>query len=237
MKIIPAIDIRNGKCVRLFQGDYTQETVYEDDPIVVAKKWEAQGAQILHVVDLDGAKEGKIININSIKKIVNAISIPIQVGGGIRSLSSISELISSGISRVILGTVAIENRNLLYKAIDMCGEKIVISLDAKDGVLMKNGWLEKTNNNLVSAIQELKKSGVRSFIFTDINKDGTMTEPNYKIIQSLIENLNIDLTIAGGISSSEQIVRLKEMGVKSVIIGKAIYEGKINLKEVIQYVS
>ncbi|MCX6732487.1 MAG: 1-(5-phosphoribosyl)-5-[(5-phosphoribosylamino)methylideneamino]imidazole-4-carboxamide isomerase [Candidatus Roizmanbacteria bacterium] len=235
MKIIPAIDIRNGKCVRLFQGDYNQETIYDSNPIVVAQKWESQGAQTLHLVDLDGAKEGRLININSIKEIINVISIPIQVGGGIRSITSIIELIKIGVSKIILGTVAIEDKYLLNKAIDLYGDKIVVSLDSKDGALMKQGWLKKTNKKLLSTVQQLKNSGVRSIIFTDISKDGTMTEPNYKVIQTLISKTNMDLIVAGGVSSIEQIIKLKEMNIDSVIIGKALYEGKINLKEIINY--
>ncbi|MFH0773659.1 MAG: 1-(5-phosphoribosyl)-5-[(5-phosphoribosylamino)methylideneamino]imidazole-4-carboxamide isomerase [bacterium] len=233
MKMLPAIDLKNGKCVRLFQGDYTRETIYEEDPAVMAQKWEAQGAKILHVVDLDGAKEGRMVNINSIKKIINAVSIPIQVGGGVRTLSSITELIRINVLKIILGTIVLEDKELFNKAIDIYGEKIIVSLDSKDRVLMKNGWLEKTNKNVLSTVQELKNYGVRSIIFTDITKDGTMTEPNYKTIRSIINKTKIDLIIAGGISSIEQIVKLKKMNVGGVIIGKALYEGKINLKEAV----
>lgn len=231
MKIVPAIDLKNGKCVRLFQGDYTKETIYEGSPVVMAKKWETEGAQTLHIVDLDGAKEGIMINIVSIKKILDSISIPIQVGGGIRSLQSIRKLIEMGVSRVILGTSALEDANLVCQAIKQYGNKIIISIDSKNGMLMKNGWLEKTDKNVLKTIQELEEEGVCSVIYTDITKDGTMTEPNYKTIQSIINKTKMKIIIAGGISSIEQIAKLKEMNVDGVIIGKALYEGKINLKE------
>jgi len=237
MKIIPAIDIKNGKCVRLFQGDYNRETIYFADPVYGAQKWESQGAQMLHIIDLDGAKEGRIANMKIIKKITGAVTIPIQFGGGIRSLSSIKELRGMGISRIILGTAALEEKDLLNKAIKLYGEKIIVSLDVKNGALMKNGWVKKSKKTLLSTIEELKKRGVRSIIYTDIVKDGTLSEPNFKAIRSIKERTNMNVMIAGGISSIEQIIKLKNMDVDGVIIGRALYEGKINLKEVIKYVS
>lgn len=236
MKILPAIDIQNGRCVRLFQGNYDQDTIYQDSPVIMAQKWESQGAQMIHVVDLDGAREGQLVNIDTIKKIVNTISIPIQIGGGIRSLAAVNKLIKIGVSRVILGT-ALEDEELLDTIIGLYGEKIVVSLDIKNGLLMKNGWLEKTNKKLLSVMQELEGKGMQSIIFTDTMKDGTLTEPNYKMIKSIIKNTKMKLIIAGGISSKDQIMKLKKMNVDGVIIGKALYEGKIDLKEVINYVN
>jgi phosphoribosylformimino-5-aminoimidazole carboxamide ribotide isomerase len=231
MKILPAIDIKNGKCVRLFQGNYAKETIYEDDPIIVAKKWMEQGAQILHLVDLDGARVGKAVNLDCIKKIINSISIPVQVGGGVRSLKTIDELFNIGVSRIILGTVALEDEKLLSKAVKLYEEKIIISLDTKNGILMKNGWIEKTKKELLPTIQKLENIGVQSIIFTDTVRDGTLTEPNYEVIKSLKENTKMNLIVAGGISSREQIKKLKKMNVDGVIIGKALYEGKISVKE------
>lgn len=234
MEIIPAIDIKNGKCVRLFKGDYSRETIYEIDPVVVAKKWQAQGATLLHVVDLDGAKKGEIVNSKTIQKIIKSVSIPIQVGGGIRSLTTIEDLIKIGVSRVILGTVVLEDKDLLSQAIKKFEDRIVISLDSKNGILMKKGWLEQTDEKILSTIQKLKMYGVRSFIFTDISKDGTLTEPDYVFIQTLINNRDSKLTVAGGISTIQQVKKLKEMNINSVIVGKALYEGKINLKEAVK---
>lgn len=233
MRIIPAIDIKNGKCVRLYQGDYGRETIYDDNPVIVAQKWEKQGAQMLHIVDLDGAKMGRMINSEIIQKIIETVNIPIQVGGGIRSYASIEELIRRGIKRIILGTAALDDNELLNRALSSYGERIIISLDANKGILMKNGWLEKSRSKVLPTVSAIEKKGIRSIIYTDTTKDGTLTEPNYKIIQSIIQRTSMDVFVAGGISSIDQLLRLKEMNVKGVIIGKAIYEGKINLKEVI----
>jgi phosphoribosylformimino-5-aminoimidazole carboxamide ribotide isomerase len=233
MKIIPAIDIKNGKCVRLFQGDYSKETIYEDDPVIVAKKWEAQGAQILHVVDLDGAKNGKAINMDIIRRLVKAVKIPVQMGGGIRDFKSIFRKFDMRAERVILGTAALEDEKLLSKAIGLYREKIIVSLDSKNGILMKNGWLEKSDSELFSALRKLENMGISSIIYTDTIKHGTLSEPNYEVIKSIRENTKMSLIVAGGISSIEQIKKLKNMNVDEVIIGKALYEGKINLKEAI----
>lgn len=231
MKIIPALDIKNGKCVRLFQGDYTKETIYEDDPIIVARKWEAQGAKQLHIVDLDGAKSGEQINMDIIAQLIKTVKIPTQVGGGIRDLTSIIRIIEVGAKSVILGTAAFDEVDFLKNAINKYRNKIIISLDSKNGILMKNGWTEKSDSELFSTLQELEKIGVGSIIFTDTIKDGTLTEPNYEVIRSIKENTKINLIVAGGISSIEQIKELKKMNVDGVIIGKALYEGRINLKE------
>ena len=236
MKIILAIDIRNGKCVRLFQGDYGRETVYYDDPVSVALNWKNQGAGMLHIVDLDGAREGTVINMPAIIKIIDSVSIPIQVGGGIRSLSTIEELVRIGVSRIILGTAALENEVLLNQVVDSYGKKIVVSLDAKNGILMKNGWLEPSKNELMPTVKELEKKGLQTIIYTDTVKDGTLTEPNYDAIQLLKESTKLNTIVAGGISSFDQIKRLKKMNIDGVIIGRALYEGKINLKEVLDYV-
>lgn len=233
MKIIPAIDIKNGKCVRLFQGDYSKETIYEDNPVVVAQKWEAQGAQRLHIVDLDGAKRGEMINIGTIRKIIEAVNIPIQVGGGIRDLTSIIRIIEVGAKSVVLGTAALENVDSLIKIIDIYKERVIVSIDIKNGILMKNGWVEKSNFTVIPMVKQMESIGVKTIIYTDVTRDGTLTEPNYEVIKSIKENTKMNLIVAGGISSIGQIKKLSEMKVEGVIIGKALYEEKINLKEVI----
>lgn len=237
MQIIPAIDIKDGKCVRLFQGDYAKETIYADSPVAVALKWKKQGAKILHIVDLSGAKKGRSLIGNDLKQIVEKVSIPIQVGGGIRTPDSINQLIKSGVARVILSTYAIENIILLRKAVDLYGDSIIVSLDVLDGKLMKKGWLEQSDITLTSTIKKLGKIGVGTIIYTDITRDGTLTEPNYKMIEKMRKCTQMKIIVAGGVSSIEQINKLKIIGVDGVIIGKALYEGKINLKEVINYVS
>lgn len=235
MQIIPAIDIKNGKCVRLFQGDYHKETIYSSSPIKMAMHWKKWGAEMLHIVDLDGAKIGKPHVIKILKKIIKEVNIPIEIGGGIRNLSVVKKILEIGVKRVILGTVALENIRLLKRLIDLYGENIIVSLDVKNGKLMKRGWLEKSNFDLIPTVKKLKKIGLKSIIYTDTTRDGTLTEPNYKNIVELRKNTKMKLIVAGGISSIDQIKKLNRMNVDGVIIGKALYEEKINLMEVIKY--
>jgi len=236
MQIIPAIDIKNGKCVRLFQGDYDKETIYSNNPIEMALNWKNQGAKIIHIVDLDGAKSGKSKITKIVQKIINDVRIPVEIGGGIRNLITMKRLFNIGVTRIILGTVTLEKINLLKKLIDLYGDKVIVSVDVNNGMLMKKGWLEVSNFSLIPIIKQIEKVGVKTVIFTDITRDGTLTEPNYKNITLIRKNTKMKLIIAGGISSIEQIEKLKKMKVDGVIIGKALYEGKINLKEVIKYV-
>jgi phosphoribosylformimino-5-aminoimidazole carboxamide ribotide isomerase len=231
MLIIPAIDIKNGKYVRLTQGDFNREIVYGDNPAEVAKSWESQGAKMIHLVDLDGAKDGKLSNIQAIEGVLEAVNIPLQIGGGIRSRESVSKLLDLGISKVIIGTMIFENEELLKDLISKYSSQIIISLDAKNGILMKSGWMESTEKNLIETAKYLEKIGVKRFIFTDVIKDGTLTSPNYEAIKNLLANINIPLIIAGGISNVSDIQKLKDLGVEGVIIGKALYEGKIKLEE------
>ena len=162
MQIIPAIDIKGGKCVRLFQGDYAKETIYADSPVAMALKWKGQGAKMLHIVDLDGAKEGKSKIVNMVKQIINDVDLPIQVGGGIRSLDSINQLIKSGVSRIILSTVVLENIILLKEMVNLFDDKIIVSLDVNKGKLMKNGWIQKSNLNPMKLIKQLENMGIRA---------------------------------------------------------------------------
>ena len=236
MQIIPVIDIKNGKCVRLFQGDYDKETIYSSNPIEIALKWKNQGAKMIHIVDLDGAKSGKPENIQIIQEIIKETKIPIQVGGGIRNLVSIYRYIEADIFKIILGTIALENKKFLETVINKFKSKMIVSLDSKNGILMKKGWLRKSSWNLIPTIKQLEEVGVNTIIYTDTTVDGTLTQPNYNVIENIRKNTKLKLIIAGGISSIEQIEKLKKMKVDGVIIGKALYEGKINLKEVIKYV-
>jgi len=237
MQIIPAIDIKNGKCVRLFQGDYNKETIYSSSPINMALKWKNQGAKIIHLVDLDGAKIGKSKIIRIAKKIIKEVEIPVEIGGGIRNLDTAKQLLNIGVTRIILGTVALENTDLLKKLIDLFGDKIIVSIDVNNGRLMKKGWVESSNLELKPTIKKLEKIGVKTIIYTDTIRDGTLTEPNYKDIKLIRKTTKMNLITAGGISLIDQIKKLKIMKVNGVIIGKSLYEGRINLKEVIKYVS
>ncbi len=232
MLIIPAIDIRNGKCVRLTQGDFDQEKIYNDNPVEIAKVWQSKGAKIIHLVDLDGAKSGSLSNVNVIRDILAAVTIPIQIGGGIRNKESIDKLLALGVSRVVLGTIVFEDEELFKQLMSQYPSQIIVSLDAKNGVLMKNGWLESTDKSLIETAKYLEKLGVKRFIYTDATKDGTLTSPNYEAIKNLLENINIPVIIAGGISNVSDIQKLKDIGVEGVIVGKALYEERINLEEV-----
>ena len=237
MIIIPAIDLIDGKCVRLLQGDYSKKTVYGDDPVVVAKLWKKQGAKRIHIVDLDGAKAGAPVNTEVIKRIAQEVGVELQVGGGVRSIDSIKHLIKSGPDRVILGTVALENLSLLKQFVNLYGGKIIVSLDVRNGTLMKKGWLEQSDGDLSSTISQLESAGVQTIIYTDTSRDGTLEGPNFKEIEKVKKQTTCELIIAGGLSSIDDIKKLKELNIDGVILGKSLYEKKIDLKEAIDYVS
>lgn len=233
MLVIPAIDIKNGKCVRLTQGNFESEKVYSEDPLTVAKQWEKQGAQMLHVVDLDGAKNGNLENLEVIKKIAQEVKVPIQVGGGIRNKKAVETLLSIGVSRVILGTIALEDEEELKSILKDYASQIAIALDTKNGKLMKQGWLEDSDKNCLVTAFKLEDLGAGRFVYTDVAKDGTLTEPNYKKIANLTKNILVPIIAGGGISNVSNIKQLKSIGVEGIIIGKALYEGKIDLREAI----
>ena len=184
MLIVPAIDIKNGKCVRLTRGDFNKEKVYADDPVTIAKQWEAQGAKMLHVVDLDGAKDGNPVNLEVIKKIAKSISIPIQLGGGIRSKEIVENVLAIGVANVVLGTVALENEDELKKILINFAKQIIVALDTKNGKLMKKGWVEVSDKKILDSALALQKMGVQKFLFTDVLRDGTLTEPNFQILEN-----------------------------------------------------
>ena len=231
MIVIPAIDIRNGNCVRLRQGNFSDETVYSEDPVAVAKSWESKGAKILQIIDLDGAKIGKPVNIKIVKQIAASVRIPIQLGGGIQSREVIENMLAAGVKRIILSTLALENEMVLKSVIDQYSEKIIVSLDTRNRKLAKRGWLENTELDYVETAKKLEQLGVRRFIYTNVLKDGTLTKPDLISIKSLLESIKVPVIVAGGVSSVEDIVKLKKMGVEGVIIGKAFYERKITIME------
>jgi len=231
MLVIPAIDIRNGQFVRLTQGDFDQQTVYGSDPVAMAKQWEAEGARMLHIVDLDGAKDGTSKNLPVILKIAQTLSIPIEVGGGIRTLEAVDALLSGGVSRVVLGTVALEDPDLLGKMLQTYAPKLAVALDTRKGKLVSRGWQKDLDDGLVETALKLEDLGVARFIYTDVVKDGTLTEPNYQEIEELVKRLKVPLIVGGGVSSTAAIKSLRAMNVEGVIIGKAFYEGKLDLRE------
>ena len=236
MIILPAIDIKDGRCVRLFQGDYAQVTTYDDDPVQVALRWQVAGAKWLHLVDLDGAAEGYPVNANLIKRIRMATNLHIEVGGGMRSLDHIDRLLGLGIDRVVLGTIAITNRALLQKAVGKWKERIVVGLDARDGWIAISGWREMSRVKAVSLAQELVTRGVQRFIYTDIARDGALSGPNFDALTELRHAVSCPLIASGGVSSTADLLALSRTGVEGAIVGKAIYSGAVDLARAIREV-
>lgn len=235
MIILPAIDLRNGKCVRLLQGRLEDETVFADDPVEMAKRWKDNGAEYLHLVDLDGAFQGAPVHLPVVQRIKEATGLPVELGGGIRDMATIAEVLASGVDRVILGTVAVSNPELLASACAEFGEKIVLGLDARDGKVAIKGWVDVTEKSAVELACELKEKGVRRIIFTDISRDGMLSGPNLKSIEDLAQATGIPVIASGGVNVLADIVNLKKIaGVEGVITGKALYTGSLNLPEAIQ---
>ena len=237
MLIIPAIDILDGQCVRLQQGEYNRKTVYSDDPVAIAQRWEKSGAKWLHIVDLDGAKEGTPKNLDIIMKIARAVSIPIELGGGIRDLDTIQQVVLLGIHRVILGTVAFSYAEMIEEACNRYGEKIAVGIDARHGRVMIKGWLEKTDIPAIELANRIAHSGVKTIIYTDISKDGMLEGPNLTAIKNIASKVEISVIASGGISTIQDIKNLKQLGIPNLlgaIVGKAIYDGQLNLAEAIR---
>lgn len=231
MIIIPAIDILGGKCVRLFQGDYNESTTYSLDPLEIALDWQQKQASILHIVDLDGAREGSPVNFEIISRIAKELNIPIEVGGGVRNREAIKKYLEAGVLRVILGTIVLEDFQFAKQAFEEFGNKIVVGLDAKDGLLKTRGWITESGLNVFKTAEKLEELGAKRFIYTDISKDGSLTEPNFEALKKLITTVDSPVIASGGVSNVNQIRQLKNSGAEGVILGKALYEGKIDLKE------
>ena len=239
MKIFPAIDIRNGKCVRLIKGNYDEEIIFNDDPIIVAKNFEEIGTKYVHIIDLDGAKDGESRIRDNIAKIINNTKLKIQIGGGIRTIDDIDNWVKSGVDKVIIGTAAVENKNLLKIACEKFKGKIAISLDVKDGFIFLSGWKKQTNILATDFVKEIKNFGVSRIIYTDINKDGTKKGPNIKDTIELSSKVKIPFVISGGISSIEDIKKIKSLNnsnIEGVIVGKSIYDGDIKINELAELI-
>ncbi|MDI6783675.1 MAG: 1-(5-phosphoribosyl)-5-[(5-phosphoribosylamino)methylideneamino]imidazole-4-carboxamide isomerase [bacterium] len=237
MLIIPAIDILDGQCVRLQQGEYTRKTVYSDNPVQIAQKWEQAGAKYLHIVDLDGAKSGYPKNLETVVKIAQSVSIPVELGGGIRDLATILQVLNQGIQRVVLGTVAYSYAEMVEEAANRYGDRIAVGIDARHGRVMIKGWLVKTDIPAFDLANRIAKSGVKTIIYTDISKDGMLEGPNLRAIKNLACNVKIKLIASGGISSVKDIQNLKELGCPNLIgaiVGKAIYDGQVRLEDAIK---
>ena len=237
MEIIPAIDLKAGRCVRLYQGDYQKETVYSDDPVSVSLRWQHEGASRLHVVDLDGAASGELTNLEVIKAISTQINIPIQVGGGVRTLQAAETLLDMGVDRVVLGTSPVQDPDLVVRLChDHGGGRVVVAVDARDGQVAIRGWTESTSVSAAEMVKRMESLGVIRFLYTDISRDGTLTLPNFEAIQGLIEHTSRPILASGGISSTGHIVRLAAIGAEGAILGRALYTGDIDLESAIQAV-
>jgi phosphoribosylformimino-5-aminoimidazole carboxamide ribotide isomerase len=234
MLIIPAIDLRGGKVVRLFQGKFNREKIYSVDPVKVAKHWAKQGAKFLHIVDLDGASSGALKNIAVVKKIIDQVGIGVEFGGGVRSSETISQLLKLGVQRVILGTRAASDAKFLKQAWKKFKEQVIVSIDAKDGKVLTQGWNRKVAKTTLVFAKELKAIGFKQLIYTDISKDGTLAGPNISGIKALLKETQLKVIASGGVGNLKDLTKLnklKKQGLVGVIVGKALYEGKFTLVE------
>ena len=228
--IIPAIDIRNGKCVRLTQGNYNKETVFDEDPIKIAKRWQSCGAKKIHIVDLDAAKQNNN-NYEIIKKILESIKIPIQVGGGIRNITIAKEMINIGVEQIIFGTAAIEHPEEIHLSLKEFGdEKIIVGIDSQNGFIKTRGWINNTGIKIQEIVKKMENLGVKKFMFTDTLKDGTLHHPNFESIKKIRNLTKSHIIVAGGIADINDIIKLSNLGIQEVVVGMAIYTGAIDLK-------
>lgn len=233
MRIFPAIDLFEGKAVRLYKGDYAQMTVYSDDPVEIAADFYSRGARYMHLVDLDGARNGQTPNLEMIKAIVGAYDMFVEVGGGIRSLEVIEKYISAGVDRVILGTAAVTDRDFLCEAVRKYGDRIAVGVDIKDGYVAIKGWEEQSTLSAFEFCGELERIGVSTIICTDISKDGAMQGANHALYERLSAEYKMNVIASGGVSSIEDVKRLASLGIYGAIIGKAYYTGAISIREAI----
>ena len=236
MIVIPAVDIKEGQCVRLIQGRKDSETVYSDNPAAMAKKWEASGAECLHVIDLDGAFEKKLRNSQAIESIVAEVSVPVQVGGGIRKIETVQYLLECGVSRVIIGTEAIRNPTFVEKCCKIFPGKIVVGIDARNGLVSIEGWTETTDVSAIELAKRFEDCGVSAINFTDIQRDGMLSGPNVSATADLARAVSVPIVASGGVSRIEDIERLlsiSKLGIVGVIVGKALYSGDLDLSDAI----
>ena len=234
MRLYPAIDIKDGQCVRLKKGLFNEVTVYSDKPYEIAKSFEADGAKFIHTVDLDGARGGSSVNAAAREKIVNSVSVPVQLGGGIRTLENIQEVLDLGVYRVIIGTKAVENPEFIREAIDKFGaEHIVVGVDAKDGMVAVEGWEKVSDKTAVALALAMKEMGVKTIVYTDISRDGMLSGPNIEQTKFLSDKTGIDIIASGGMSCMEDLRNVYKAGIHGAIMGKALYEKKIILREAV----
>ena len=236
MRIYPAIDIRGGKAVRLYKGDFAQETVF-GEPAEMAKKWEAAGGEFLHLVDLDGARAGKSMNLDVVKEIIAAVNIPVELGGGIRTMENIDEVLAAGVQRVILGSVAAKNPALVKEACAKYGDRVVVGIDAKDGIVAVDGWEVSGDVEVTVLAKEMAKAGVKTIIYTDISRDGTLEGVNVEATAQLARESGIKIVASGGVKSIDDVKALlpyEKEGIEGVIVGKSLYMGNLDLTEAVK---
>lgn len=236
MELYPAIDLRGGRCVRLLQGQFDAETVYSDDPVQTALRWQSEGTRWLHVVDLDGARTGKPQQLHILENIVDAVRIDVQFGGGIRAEHHLLKAFEAGATRVVLGSVAILYPEFAERIFDEWKERVVLGVDVREGKVAIRGWQEQTEVDALELIQRMAELGARRVIVTDIARDGTLQGPNLQLLKRLVQEAGIPIIASGGVSSLDDLLALKETGVEGAIIGKALYTGAINLKEALEQV-
>ena len=239
MEVIPAIDILGGRCVRLYQGDYSRSQVFNENPVDMALQWVDQGATRLHIVDLDGAKVGQPVNTKSIEAIVQAVSVAVQVGGGLRAITGVTQLLDIGVQQVILGTAAVEDHPLVAQLCSEFPGKIIVGIDARDGWVATRGWLETSQIAATQLAQQMAELGVAAIIYTDIHRDGTLRGPNLDSLRELARGISIPIIASGGVSSITDLLSLlalEGLGVTGAIVGRALYTGDISLKEALQAV-
>lgn len=234
MKIFPAIDLYGGKAVRLFKGDYSKMTVYSENPLEVARDFEQKGAEFIHLVDLEGAKDGTTPNFETVKSIAENTRLFTEIGGGIRSMETVEKYLGAGVDRVILGTAAVENQDFLKAAVNKYGEKIAVGVDIKDGFVAVKGWTEASSYSCFDFYEKMRETGVKTLICTDISKDGAMQGTNRELYRELAEKFDIDIVASGGVSTLDDIKALKKLGLYGAIIGKAYYIGAIDLKKALE---
>ncbi|MEX0785625.1 MAG: 1-(5-phosphoribosyl)-5-[(5-phosphoribosylamino)methylideneamino]imidazole-4-carboxamide isomerase [Dehalococcoidia bacterium] len=237
MEVIPAIDLRGGRCVRLIQGDYDRERVFSDDPVAMARHWAELGATRLHVVDLDGAREGRPVNDAIVRDVIDAIDVPVQVAGGVRDLAAVEGWLAAGADRVVLGTAAVRDPEMAAEAASRHGERIVVSIDARDGIVAVEGWREGTSEQADVLLGKLAELGVPRFIYTDISRDAMLQSPNYESIAAMVAASGAPVIAAGGVAEVEQLARLAEIGVEGAIVGMALYDGRIALPDALAALS
>lgn len=234
MKLFPAIDLFDGKAVRLFKGDYNQMTVYSENPIEIAQDFSKKGAKFIHIVDLEGAKDGTTPNLDIVKQIANETDLFTEIGGGIRSMETVRAYLENGVDRVILGTAAVKDEAFLKEALAEYGERIAVGVDIKDGFVSIKGWTENSEYDCFTFCEKMQNLGVKTLICTDISKDGAMQGTNRELYKSLSEKFDIDITASGGVSSLDDIKALRKLNLYGAIIGKAYYIGAIDLKEALE---